>query len=349
MVAAEGSFSAAGRALDLTPSAVSRAIDRIEARLGVRLLLRSTRALTLTAEGAAYLAAARRILGDLDDAEQTIADHGTPRGRLRVSAAHAHGRMCIVPLLGAFAQAYPHILVDISLSDRLVDIAAGQADVAIRFGPLADSTLTARKLGENRRVIVASPAYLEKHGTPQTPEDLLRGHNCLNFNFRRAEPVWPFRRDGRDYALSVRGNIEANNGETLGQLAADMPGQSELVLYHAGLIVHLRRGLRTDEMWARFSALWRDHAALLIGHLNSRWLISACDFAIRPAITSSLSCARPRNRRSSSAIEGGSTNTDTTSRPSAELPICWPPCQSMSNSVSRPACIAASTGPRGLP
>ncbi len=224
MVVAEGSFSAAGRVLDLTPSAVSRAIDRIEARLGVRLLLRSTRALTLTAEGAAYLAAARRILGDLDDAEQAIADHGTPRGRLRVSAAQAHGRMCIVPLLGAFAQAYPHILVDISLSDRLVDIAAGQADVAIRFGPLADSTLTARKLGENRRVIVASPAYLEKHGTPQTPEDLLHGHNCLNFNFRRAEPVWPFRSDGRDYALSVRGNIEANNGETLGQLAADGVG-----------------------------------------------------------------------------------------------------------------------------
>lgn len=224
MVVAEGSFSAAGRALDLTPSAVSRAIDRIEARLGVRLLLRSTRALTLTAEGAAYLAAARRILGDLDDAEQAIADHGTPRGRLRVSAAQAHGRMCIVPLLGAFAQAYPHILVDISLSDRLVDIAAGQADVAIRFGPLADSTLTARKLGENHRVIVASPAYLEKHGTPQTPEDLLHGHNCLNFNFRRAEPVWPFRSDGRDYALSVRGNIEANNGETLGQLAADGVG-----------------------------------------------------------------------------------------------------------------------------
>ena len=224
MVVAEGSFSAAGRVLDLTPSAVSRAIDRIEARLGVRLLLRSTRALTLTAEGAAYLAAARRILGDLDDAEQAIADHGTPRGRLRVSAAQAHGRMCIVPLLGAFAQAYPHILVDISLSDRLVDIAAGQADVAIRFGPLADSTLTARKLGENRRVIVASPAYLEKHSTPQTPEDLLHGHNCLNFNFRRAEPVWPFRSDGRDYALSVRGNIEANNGETLGQLAADGVG-----------------------------------------------------------------------------------------------------------------------------
>ncbi|KRE07999.1 LysR family transcriptional regulator [Bosea sp. Root381] len=219
----EGSFSAAARLLNLSPSAVSRTIDRIEARLGVRLLLRSTRSLTVTAEGQAYLQAARRILVDLDDAEQQIADQGAPRGRLRVSAALSHGRLCVVPLLGEFAALYPHILVDISLTDTLTDIAGGQADVAIRFGPLADSTLTARKLGETRRVIVASPDYLARHGTPQAPEDLLR-HNCLNFNFRRAEPVWPFSRDGRDFAMSVRGNIEANNGETLGQLAANGVG-----------------------------------------------------------------------------------------------------------------------------
>lgn len=218
-VVAEGSFSAAGRLLGLTPSAVSRAIDRIEARLGTRLLLRSTRALTLTSEGHAYLCAARRILTDLDDAEQAIADQGAPRGRLRINAAQAHGRLYIVPLLGEFARLYPQILIDISLSDRLVDVAGGQADVAIRFGPLADSPLTARKLGESRRVIVASPDYLARHGTPRVPEEL-HGHNCLNFNFRRAEPVWPFRKDGRDYSLSVEGNIEANNGETLGQLAA---------------------------------------------------------------------------------------------------------------------------------
>lgn len=222
-VVAEGSFSAAGRLLGLTPSAVSRAVDRIEDRLGVRLLLRSTRALTLTAEGQSYLSNARRILADLDEAEQSIANQGAPRRRLRVNAAHAHGRLCIVPLLGEFAQLYPHILVDISLSDRLVDIAAGQADVAIRFGPLADSPLTARRLGESGRVIVASPDYLARHGTPAIPEDL-HDHNCLSFNFRRAEPVWPFRKDGRDYALSVQGTIEANNGETLGQLAADGVG-----------------------------------------------------------------------------------------------------------------------------
>ena len=112
-----------------------------------------------------------------------------------------------------------HILVDFALTDTIVDIAAGQADVAIRFGPLADSLLTARKLGESGRVIVAAPDYLARHGTPVVPDDLHR-HNCLNFNFRRVEPVWPFRNDGQDIALSVKGNIEANNGETLGQLAA---------------------------------------------------------------------------------------------------------------------------------
>ena len=110
-------------------------------------------------------------------------------------------------------------MLDFALTDAIVDIAAGQADVAIRFGPLADSLLTARKIGESGRVIVASPDYLARWGTPTQPEDLHR-HNCLNFNFRRVEPVWPFRRDGQAIALSVRGNIEANNGETLGQLAA---------------------------------------------------------------------------------------------------------------------------------
>lgn len=217
-VATAGSFSGAGRALGLTPSAVGRTVDRIEARLGVRLLLRTTRTLTLTAEGQAYLGVARRILTDLDDAEQAIADQGAPRGRLRVSAALSHGRLCVVPLLGAFVQLYPHILVDISLTDAVVDIAGGQADVGIRFGPLADSPLTARKLGETRRVIVAAPDYLARHGTPRVPQDLL-GHNCLGFNFRRAEPIWPFRHDGEDHVLSVHGSIEANNGETLGQLA----------------------------------------------------------------------------------------------------------------------------------
>lgn len=222
-VVEHGSFSAAGRVLELSPSAVSRTIDRIEERLGVRLLLRSTRALSLTAEGQSYLQAARRILADLDEAEQQIADQGAPRGRLRISAALSHGRLCVVPLLGEFAALYPHILVDIALTDATVDVAGGETDLAVRFGPLADSNLTIRKLGETRRVVVASPDYLARHGTPLVPGDL-HHHNCLNFSFRRVEPVWPFRCDGQDFALSVKGSIEANNGETLGQLAANGVG-----------------------------------------------------------------------------------------------------------------------------
>jgi DNA-binding transcriptional LysR family regulator len=218
VVARFGSFSAAARELELTPSAVSRTVARIETRLGVRLILRTTRSLTLTAEGQSYLSAARRILADLNDAEQAIADQGAPRGRVRVSAAQGHGRLCIVPLLGDFVARHPGILVDISLTDAVVDVAAGQADVAVRFGPLADSPLTARRLGETGRVVVASPAYLAAHGTPRTPDDL-HAHNCLSFNFRRAEPVWPFIEDGQARVLTVQGDIEANNGETLVQLA----------------------------------------------------------------------------------------------------------------------------------
>jgi DNA-binding transcriptional LysR family regulator len=217
-VAAQGSLSAAARALGLTPSAVSRIVARIEARLGVRLLVRTTRVLALTAEGEAYLRAARRILADLAEVEGSIADQASPRGRLRVTASLAHGRLYIVPLLGDFTARYPGILVDLNLSDRIVDVLAGQADVAIRFGQLADSPLTARKLGDTGRVVVASPEYLARHGHPQVPDDLL-GHNCLSFNFRRAEPGWPFRQDGHDRALAVTGTIEANNGESLAQLA----------------------------------------------------------------------------------------------------------------------------------
>ncbi|MGV3482433.1 MAG: LysR family transcriptional regulator [Sphingobium sp.] len=227
----EGSFSSAGRVLGLTPSAVSRIVARIEARLGVRLIVRTTRSMILTPEGEAYHLAAQRILADMAETEEAIAEQAAPRGRLRVSAALAHGRLSIVPLLEEFVQLYPHILVDISLGDTLVDIAGGRADIAIRFGPLPDSLLTARKLGENGRTIVASPDYLARMGTPDVPEDLL-DHNCLNFNFRRAEPVWPFRREGRDYALGVKGNIEANNGETLVQLARQGVGIARVGSFH---------------------------------------------------------------------------------------------------------------------
>lgn len=217
-VAQEGSLSAAARTLGMTPSAVSRIIARTEQRLGTRLLLRTTRAITFTAEGEAYLRGARRILADLAEVEDAIADQSVPKGRIRVSAALGHGRLAIVPLVAAFSARYPNIVVDLTLGDEVVDILGGQADVAVRFGPLPDSPLTARKIGDTGQVVVASPDYLARHGTPQAPEDLLQ-HNCLRFNFRRAEPNWPFVRDGEVFSLKVCGNIECSSGEALAQLA----------------------------------------------------------------------------------------------------------------------------------
>ncbi|MER0040876.1 LysR family transcriptional regulator [Pseudomonas sp. MGal98] len=217
-VAQEGSLSAAARTLGMTPSAVSRIIARTEQRLGTRLLLRTTRAITFTAEGEAYLRGARRILADLAEVEDAIADQSVPKGRIRVSAALGHGRLAIVPLVAAFSARYPNIVVDLTLGDEVVDILGGQADVAVRFGPLPDSPLTARKIGDTGQIVVASPDYLARHGTPQVPEDLLL-HNCLRFNFRRAEPNWPFVRDGEVFSLKVCGNIECSSGEALAQLA----------------------------------------------------------------------------------------------------------------------------------
>ncbi|MGE8154511.1 LysR family transcriptional regulator [Pseudomonas vancouverensis] len=218
MVAEHGSLSGAARVLGLTPSAISRTITRIEQRIGTRLLLRSTRAITFTAEGEAYLRGARRILADMAEVEDAITDQGAPRGRLRVSASLAHGRLIVVPLIAEFSARYPAIVVDLMLGDEVVDILGGQADVAIRFGELADSPLTARYLGTTGQVVVASPDYLARHGTPLVPQDLLE-HNCLRFNFRRATSDWPFRAEGRDFSLKVAGTIEGNSGEALCQLA----------------------------------------------------------------------------------------------------------------------------------
>ena len=227
----EGSLSGAARVLGLTPSAVSRIVARIEARLGVQLIVRTTRSLRLTAEGDAFARAARRILADIDESESAIANQASPQGRVRISLASAHGRLYVVPLLGEFVARYPNITVDIDLSDQVVDILHGKADIAIRFGPLADSPLTARRLGDTGRTVIASPAYLARHGTPRTPADLAN-HNCLDFNFRRAEPGWPFREAGRDYVLGVSGNLTANNGETLVELERDGVGITRVGNFH---------------------------------------------------------------------------------------------------------------------
>ncbi|MEG6508005.1 LysR family transcriptional regulator [Methyloligella sp. 2.7D] len=230
-VACAGSLSAAARERGLTPSAVSRIVTRMEQRLGVRLVVRTTRSLRLTAEGEAYARLARRVLADLEELESTIADRASPRGHIRVSAATAHGRLTIVPLLAEFVDRYPDISVELEASDEVSDILGGRTDIGIRFGPLPDSPLTARRLGETGRTVVAAPSYLARAGTPQTPADLAR-HNCLDFSFRRIEPGWPFRENGKDYLLPVSGNITANNGETLVQLAAQGVGITRVGNFH---------------------------------------------------------------------------------------------------------------------
>lgn len=227
-----GSFSAAARVLGLSPSAVSRAISGIEARFGVRLIVRTTRALAMTAEGEAYYHAARRILADLAEVEQAIGEQAAPRGRLRVSTTLSYGRLHIVPLLGEFLDLYPGIIVDISLTDAVIDLVEERADVAIRIGPLPDSPLIARRLGESDRAVVASPAYVARHGAPLAPEDL-HAHRCLGFNFRRQQPWWPFRRDGREISLPITPAIEANNGDTVTQLALSGVGIARVGRFNA--------------------------------------------------------------------------------------------------------------------
>ncbi|MCK0208001.1 LysR family transcriptional regulator [Starkeya koreensis] len=231
-----GSFSAAGRRLGLSPSAVSKLVTRLEERLGARLLVRSTRAIVLTPEGEAYAARARRILAEIEEAERQIAAGAAavPRGRLRVSATVGFGELCLVPLVPEFLALYPEVQLDLSLTDEVIDLVAERADIALRAGPLRDSTLKARKVLESRRVVVASPAYLARHGTPQTPQELT-GHNCLRFNFRRSMDDWPFvdPATGEAYAVAVSGNLEGNSGSMVRRLALDGLGLARIARYVA--------------------------------------------------------------------------------------------------------------------
>lgn len=225
-----GGFSAAARSLDLTPSAISKLIGRLEARLGARLFVRTTRALTLTEEGQAYHGAGLRIVRELNDADQAVAD-GAVRGRLRVNASIPFGRMFVAPAIPAFLDRHPEVMVDLSLTDDMVDLLAQRVDVAIRVGTLPESALIARKLGQSRRVVCAAPSYLAREGVPQAPSDLRR-HQCLTFNFKRSRPGWPFRRDGRDFEQPVTGNLQINNGETMRQMTLAGAGIARLGLFH---------------------------------------------------------------------------------------------------------------------
>jgi DNA-binding transcriptional LysR family regulator len=214
----DGDFSAAARRLRLTPSAVSKIVARLERRLGVRLLQRSTRRIGLTVEGAAYAEAARRILADLEEAELAVQPGAEPRGRLRVNLPIAFANRLVVPTLPEFLDRYPAVELELTFTDAVIDLLEEGVDVAVRVAADTDSRLVARRLAANRRVICAAPRYLEKHGTPRTPEDLRR-HVCLASIARGNLNAWEFDGPGGRQTLRVRGPIEADSTEALRQLA----------------------------------------------------------------------------------------------------------------------------------
>lgn len=227
-----GSFSEAARHLIMTPSTVSKLIARIEARLGVRLLERSTRRLALTAEGQLYYERSQALLAELDEIERDLSQGAASTGgQVRVTASVGFGIFGLQPLLPAFWAEYPNIVIDLSLSDEIVDLYLDRTDVAFRVGALADSGMMARKLGSAARKIVAAPSYLARYGTPQGIDDLA-AHHCLGYNFRRSTPIWPLREDGRIVDRGVTGPLIANNGETVRHLALAGAGLARIGEFH---------------------------------------------------------------------------------------------------------------------
>lgn len=221
-VASEGSFVAAGRRLQRDPSVISKRVAAMEARLGVRLIERTTRQLRVTAAGLQLVERLCAALRAIEDAQQEARQGAADvRGVLRLALPATMGRLWLAPLLPDFLTAHPKVSVVADYSDRVVDIIAEGYDAAIRIGELRDNRLIARKLSEHRRILCASPAYLAQHGAPQTPDDLA-GHNCLRFSGLVSFPEWRLFKGGRLHKVAVQGTLTANDGESL--LAAARAG-----------------------------------------------------------------------------------------------------------------------------
>ena len=212
-------FSAAAPVLGLSPSAVSKLITRLEARLGVRLLQRTTRALHLTQEGEVFYAAAKRIVGEIETLENQIAGQSsTPSGVLRVTTSLAFATHQLAPVLSEFLARYPLVQFELLPTDRVIDMVEEGIDVALRIGRLADTSFMARKIGEDKRLICAAPSYLARHGTPQRPEDLRR-HDCIVSRDHAYLNRWSFKVDSQVVEIDVRGRVAVSEGEAQMQLA----------------------------------------------------------------------------------------------------------------------------------
>ncbi|WP_345245836.1 LysR family transcriptional regulator [Pigmentiphaga soli] len=214
VLANHGSLAATARALDMTPPAVTKRLAQLEARLGVRLVNRSTRRLSLTHEGELLRDQSARILADIRNMETMISEQkGQVRGLLRINATLGFGRQRIALLASQFARQHPDIELDLHVSDRPLDLIEQHFDLGVRFGVLPDRRLVARRLMRNRRFLCASPAYLKRHGRPRTPADLL-AHRCIIHN-QNDEPhgVWRFHRGANSEVVKVRGALSSNDGD----------------------------------------------------------------------------------------------------------------------------------------
>ena len=217
-IVATGSLSAAARELGMSPALVSRRLASLESRLGVRLINRTTRSLHLTDEGSAYHENCTRILAEIDEADAAVsAGRAEPRGILRVALPASFGNQHVAPLVPRFSARYPDVQIALSLSDRTVNLVEEGFDLAVRIADLADSSLAARKLAPNRRVVCASPAYLQRYGAPRTPDDLAR-HNCLTTTDFAMN--WDYRDpDGQPGSARVTGRYACDNWEVLREWA----------------------------------------------------------------------------------------------------------------------------------
>ncbi|MFN3293563.1 MAG: LysR family transcriptional regulator [Gemmobacter sp.] len=215
-VVRHGSLSSAGRKLGLSPASVSRHLGELEETLGVRLLNRTSRRLSLTEAGRLYYDKVGNILVQIADAESTVTQLSTsPQGMLRVHSRILVGQQYIVPMLARFTRAYPDIRIDLQLSNFPVDIVSLGLDGDIRIGKLSDSSLVARKLANSRRVLVASPAYLARSAPLHTPADLVH-HSCLTYRLNQGQTVWRFRKAGlEDAEVAVEGVLQSDSGHAI--------------------------------------------------------------------------------------------------------------------------------------
>ncbi|KGF80602.1 LysR family transcriptional regulator [Massilia sp. JS1662] len=225
LVARHGSLAAAARALDLTPPAATKRLAQMEARLGVRLVNRTTRRLSLTSEGETYLAHATRILAAIREMEDAVvSNRAAPRGLLRVNASLGFGRTVIAPIVSAFCKRHPQVEVQLDVTDRPVDLVENGYDLAIRFGALPDKRLAARRVLSNRRFLCASPRYLQQHGEPQTLADLARHRCILHRQNDDAYSIWRFNEGEDSEVVKVHGALSSNDGDIVLGWALDGHG-----------------------------------------------------------------------------------------------------------------------------